>query len=99
MTASKYLRRKEAADFLKLKYGLGTARTLAKLATVGGGPAMTYFGRIPLYSEETLDAWAVGRLDKPVYNTSEKRAELQSRHGETSIADAQGRVTRLRRSE
>lgn len=68
-----YLRRKKAAEFLKRKYGHGSARTLAKLASLGGGPEMVYSGRIPLYSEAALDAWAMSKLSEPVRSTSERR--------------------------
>src|SRR3954468_14488172 len=54
------LRRAEASAYLKQTWGLSYgARTLAKLATIGGGPPMEYAGRIPLYPvEDGLDAWA-----------------------------------------
>jgi hypothetical protein len=48
--------------------------TLAKFATVGGGPAITYFGRIPLYARTDLDAWAVAKLGRPVASTAERDA-------------------------
>lgn len=73
MQPSQYLRRAQAAEFLKSKYGHGSTRTLAKLATIGGGPEMVYCGRIPLYSEEALDDWAMSKLSGPVRSTSERR--------------------------
>lgn len=69
-----YLRRKEAADYLRANYGHGSPRTLAKLATIGGGPEMVYSGRMPLYSPEALDAWARAKLSGPVRSTSERRS-------------------------
>lgn len=58
------------------KHGIPIAvATLNKLASIGGGPLMTYSGRIPLYhvdDVDDLDAWALERLSKPVRSTSER---------------------------
>ena len=68
------LRRKEAAAYLFERHGVPVAvATLAKMATVGGGPSITYFGRIPLYALADLDAWAAQKLEAPVASTSERR--------------------------
>ncbi len=57
------------------KHGIPIAmKTLNKLASIGGGPAMQYAGRIPLYRTEDLDAWATERLSKPVRSTAERTA-------------------------
>jgi hypothetical protein len=69
----KFLRRKQAAEYLLGKYGFGAARMLAKLACVGGGPEMVYAGDIPLYTPEALDTWAGSKLSAPVRSTSERR--------------------------
>lgn len=67
------LRRKEVPAYLQDKYGIPIAlATLNKLATIGGGPAMQYAGRIPLYHVEDLDAWAAARLSKSVSSTAER---------------------------
>ena len=74
------LRRAEASAYLKQTWGLsyGT-RTLAKLATIGGGPPMEYAGRIPLYPvEDGLDAWALAKIEPRVNSTSERRARQHS---------------------
>jgi hypothetical protein len=34
----KFLRRKQAREYLQAKYGFGAEKTLAKLAVTGGGP-------------------------------------------------------------
>ena len=70
-----FLRRKQAAKYLKETYGFGAERTLAKLATIGGGPEMVYAGRIPLYWLEGLDAYALAKLTGPVRSTSERRED------------------------
>lgn len=72
MSANRYLRRKPAGKHLKEKFGFGSEKTLAKLASVGGGPEMVYAGNIPLYTEEKLDAWAMSKLSKPVRSTSDR---------------------------
>lgn len=69
------LRRSEVPAYLKEKHGIPIAvTTLNKLASVGGGPLMTYSGRIPLYHVDDLDAWAEERLSKPVRSTADRRA-------------------------
>ena len=74
MHPSQFLRRKQAGLYLREKWGVGSAATLAKLATLGGGPEMVYIGsRIPVYTEESLDAWARSRLSAPVRSTSERQ--------------------------
>lgn len=74
MSASRpHLRRKEASAYLNNTFGIPCAvATLAKLATVGGGPSITYFGRIPLYAVEDLDSWAARKLGEPVGSTAGK---------------------------
>lgn len=69
------LRRTEVPAYLLDKHGIPIAvNTLNKLASIGGGPAMQYSGRIPLYRQEDLDAWAAERLSKPVRSTADRRA-------------------------
>ncbi|MBY2949479.1 hypothetical protein HF205_21840 [Rhizobium leguminosarum] len=68
------LRRKDVPAYLASFYGIDIAvSTLANLATIGGGPAMQYNGRIPLYNVADLDEWANSRLSKRVLSTSEAR--------------------------
>jgi len=47
--------------------------TLAKYATVDGGPEFRSFGRFPRYSEEALDVWIASKLSKPRRSTSEPK--------------------------
>ncbi|MEY9780339.1 hypothetical protein [Sinorhizobium fredii] len=68
------LRRSEVPAYLLDKHGIPIAlATLNKMATTGGGPAMRYAGRIPLYDVEDLDRWAADRLSQPVTSTSGKK--------------------------
>ncbi len=67
------LRRVDAAEYLAEVHGFPIAiATLAKLASVGGGPRMEYAGRFPLYPKSELDAWAESKISKPVSSTSER---------------------------
>lgn len=69
------LRRKDAAAYLLNSHGIPIAiATLAKMASVGGGPSITYFGRVPLYALGDLDDWAAVKLGQPVASTSERKA-------------------------
>ncbi|ORE95411.1 phage-like protein [Stappia sp. 22II-S9-Z10] len=66
------LRRWEAADYLKIVHGIEVApATLAKWASVGGGPAYQKVNRTPLYPTVELDSWAADKLGDPVRNTSQ----------------------------
>jgi len=79
MHPSQYFRRKAAGEYLKDRYGFGSAKTLAKLACVSSdGPAMIYAGNIPLYSKEALDFWALSKLSAPVRNTSEHQSSTHN---------------------
>jgi hypothetical protein len=70
MNSIKYLRRRAASDHLRSQGLPVAAATLAKLAVVGGGPAIQYFGRIPLYSIDELERWVAERLSAPRRSTS-----------------------------
>ncbi len=65
------LRRWEAAEYLKIAHGIEIApATLAKWASVGGGPSYQSMNRTPLYPITELDAWAAEKLGAPIKNTS-----------------------------
>jgi hypothetical protein len=71
-TLKPLLRRRQAAQYLRDKWGIPCAeKTLAKLAVVGGGPPFRIFGRVPLYDPETLDAWVGSKLSRQFKSTSE----------------------------
>jgi hypothetical protein len=66
------LRRKIAAEYLELRWGITIApTTLAKYACVGGGPDFQRMNRTPLYSLVGLDAWARQKLGPTICNTSQ----------------------------
>lgn len=69
------LRRWVASAYLRDSHGLTYGpTTLAKLASVGGGPPMEYVGRIPTYPVDGLDAWAAAKISPRVGSTTELRA-------------------------
>jgi hypothetical protein len=66
----KLLNRRQASEHLR---GRGISRapsTLAKLATIGGGPEFQKFGRQPVYTEEALDHWLESKLSAPKRSSS-----------------------------
>jgi hypothetical protein len=82
MHPMQYLRRRQAAEYLRGKYGVGAPATLAKLATVGGGPVFQRIGRIPVYTRENLDAWATAKLGPPLRSTTEATKPNPSHYDE-----------------
>jgi hypothetical protein len=72
MTADRYLNRVEAAAFLMERFKHGSAKTLARLATQGGGPKFRKSsGRLVLYSESDLIAWGESKLGKLQTSTAQ----------------------------
>jgi hypothetical protein len=69
----RFFRRKEVPRHLKERHGVALSeKTLAKWAcTSSDGPPFHLFGRVPLYPEDELDAWAERRLGPLVRSTSE----------------------------
>jgi hypothetical protein len=70
-----FLRRREAGQYLRDKYGFGSEKTLAKLASVGGGPRFHKAGVAALYTRADLDAWARAKIGGPQASTSDKPKE------------------------
>ncbi len=69
-------RRAEASTYLKEKWGIDRkTSTLAKLASIGGGPKFQHCGRIPLYSDQELDIWAAALLSALKSSTSDNGRE------------------------
>ena len=79
MSFPKFLRRAQAGAYLKDTYGVGSPRTLAKLAVTGGGPTMQYIGRLPVYTIAELDRYAETRISPPVNSTSDRDASARRR--------------------
>ena len=71
MNSPRYLRRDEAALYVRQNWGMPcTPKWLAKLAVVGGGPLFRKAGKTPLYAPTELDDWAQTRIGKPRNSTS-----------------------------
>jgi hypothetical protein len=71
----RHIRRIAAATYVETTYGIPCSpKTLAKYASIGGGPAFRKAGRIPLYPISGLDAWAQSKFGPLVRSTSEASA-------------------------
>jgi hypothetical protein len=73
-TVERLLRRSDAAKYVTENYGFPCSpKTLAKLACVSSdGPPFRKAGRIPLYPQHGLDAWAQGKIGPLVRSTSQE---------------------------
>jgi hypothetical protein len=72
MSQPPYLRRRAAAEYIRVRWGIPCSeKTLAKLACIGGGPVYRLCGRTPLYAPPDLDSFAESKIGKPVRSTSE----------------------------
>ena len=68
----RYLRRMQAAAYVRDHWGIPCAASfLAKLAVVGGGPLFRKAGRHPIYAMDELDRWADSRIGRPLRSTAE----------------------------
>jgi hypothetical protein len=68
---ARLLRRTEAAQHIHDKWGYPCSpKTLAKYASIGGGPRFRKAGRFPLYHPDDLDRWITGKLSDVVTSTS-----------------------------
>lgn len=72
MHPATYLRRKAAGEYLKTKFGFGSDKTLAKLASLGGGPAFHKAGPAALYEPAALDEWALSKIGPEQKSTSDR---------------------------
>jgi hypothetical protein len=72
-TTIQYLRRHQAAEYLKSKYGFGSYQTLCKGAVTGDTPEYQKAGKIVLYTKDALDRWAQSKISPPQGSTSESK--------------------------
>jgi hypothetical protein len=76
--ANRLLTREEAAEYLSNVIGLPTSPlTLAKWATVGGGPPYRKAGRRVLYERADLWDWAQEKLGHKRRSSSDRRDEAR----------------------
>jgi hypothetical protein len=69
------LSRREASVYLKTKYGISrTPKTLAKLASTGGGPRFKLDGRLSKYQPPVLDEYAHEQLTDLMSSTADYEA-------------------------
>jgi hypothetical protein len=68
-----FLRRAEAAAYLTERGYRTAPATLAKYASIGGGPVFRSFGRIPLYGPDDLLSWAESRTSALRRSTSDPK--------------------------
>jgi len=69
---TRILRRTAASEYIFSKWGLSyKPATLAKLATLGGGPRFAHIGRWPVYSLTDLDSWVEERRSPLKASTSD----------------------------
>jgi hypothetical protein len=69
---SVYLRRAQAADYVRTQWGIPCSHGyLHKLASIGGGPVFRRAGKWPLYVQADLDAWARSRMTGPLSRASD----------------------------
>lgn len=72
--------RSEASDYLRQRYGIrAKPATLAKYASLGGGPIFRHAGRNVVYLQEDLDTWALARMGPSLRSTSEITAAYPRR--------------------
>ena len=70
------LRREAAAKYIRDTHGQPCeAKTLARLASVGGGPGYRRAGKYPLYEPDDLDRWARARLSPKIFRASDRPTE------------------------
>jgi hypothetical protein len=69
-----FLRRDAAGEYIKRRFGFGSAGTLAQLASKGGGPPFCRAGNACLYRPADLDEWALGKIGAPRLSADGKGA-------------------------
>jgi hypothetical protein len=69
--AIQFLRRREAGEYLKSRYGFCSPKSLGKLATLGGGPEYHKAGPAVVYAVPKLDEWALAQLSGPCQSTTD----------------------------
>lgn len=75
LTDQPYIPRSQAPAYLAERGLKFSKNTLAKLATVGGGPEYCIFGGRAYYTAPGLDAWIAEKLSAPRRSTSEVPAQ------------------------
>jgi hypothetical protein len=74
----RFLRRRQAADYLQSKYGFGAMAILAKGAVTGDTPCYRKAGKMVLYTKTSLDEWALKKIGPPQRSTSDRLEPVAS---------------------
>lgn len=74
MVVERRFTRQQAAEYLAENGYPVAPTTLAKYASIGGGPVFDSFGRRPLYRADDLLTWARDRSTGPRRSTSDQGA-------------------------
>jgi hypothetical protein len=84
MSAPLFLRRREAGQYLKNRLDFASEKSLAKLASIGGGPEYRRVGTGPqapaIYEPEALEAWALAQIGQPLRSTADGPRPAKGRH-------------------
>ena len=70
MNNAQFLRRSQAAKYLRDTYGFGSTALLAKFACDGQGPPYQRVGNATIYGLTSLDNWAQGRISASKLSSS-----------------------------
>lgn len=62
VNSAEFLRRAQAAKYLRENYGFGSTALLAKAACHGQGPPYRRVGNVAIYTLISLDSWAQSRI-------------------------------------
>lgn len=78
----KLLRRNEAAHYVRRRWNVPCSpATLAKLASVGGGPVFCRINNYwPAYAEKDLDIWAQSRISGPLTRAADLPVSQTAAH-------------------
>jgi hypothetical protein len=91
---TRYLRRVDAADYVRKIWGIPCSpKWLAKLAVIGGGPIFRKAGRFPIYLPSDLDAWADARIGEPRRSTSVGAEYPAESAAKVHMTDVLGRLS------
>ncbi|MGJ0533095.1 MAG: hypothetical protein ACR65W_07510 [Methylocystis sp.] len=95
----KFLRRADAGDYIKEKYGFCSGKTLAKLACEGGGPNYFRAGNVALYTREELDKWVLAKIGSQRASTAEHGVRQPPSETRMSRVEALAREIEAERTE
>jgi hypothetical protein len=79
----RFIRRRQASEYLISKYGFGAMATLAKGVVTGDTPRFRKAGKMVLYTQEALDEWALRKIGPAQHSTS--RPPDRSRSNQTEV--------------